>query len=141
MSTIINDNNKRYINLAIECLRNKNINNAIIYINKVINDLKGINTDLEDIENVVAYYDLKNVDNNKTKTNTVVNKISNNNISIDNMDYTYGNASGYTGWTNLGLQLSNPNSLVKMDYINCKSVEINFNSINNFIRNKMCTLR
>ena len=135
------NNNKRYIDLAIECLRNKNINNAIIYINKVIDDLKGINTDLEDIENVVAYYDLKNVDNNKTKTNIIINKISNNNnISIDNMDYTYGNAKGYTGWTNLGLQLSNPNSLVNMDYINCKSVEINFNSLNYFIRNNMFIL-
>lgn len=138
---MLNDNNKRYINLAIECLRNKNIKDAIIYINKVIDDLKGTNTDLEDIENVVAYYDLKNIDNNKTKTNTIIDKISNNNnISIDNMDYTYGNANGYTGWTNLGLQLSNPNSLVNMDYVNCKSVEINFNSLNYFFRHNMFIL-
>lgn len=85
------------------------------------------------------YYNFRNTLNNQTKIDTVSNNIDSNNITISNLKYTSGNVSGYSGWTDRGLQLSNSN-ILSMDYINASSVEINVNTINWNLRNKIFIL-
>ena len=85
------------------------------------------------------YYNFRNTLNNETKIDTVSNNIDNNNITISNLKYTSGNVIGYSGWTDRGLQLSNSNVL-SMDYINAPSVEINVNTLNWNLRNKIFIL-
>lgn len=85
------------------------------------------------------YYNFRNTLNNKTKINSVSNNIDNNNITISNLKYVSGNVIGYSGWTDRGLQLSNSNVL-SMNYINAPSVEINVNTVNWNLRNKIFVL-
>ena len=82
------------------------------------------------------YYNFRNISNNQAKIDTVSNNIDDNNITVSNLKYTSGNVIGYSGWTDRGLQLSNSNVL-SMNYINAPSVEINVNTINWNLRNKI----
>lgn len=85
------------------------------------------------------YYNFRNVLNNQAKIDTVSNNVDNNNITISNLKYTSGNVIGYSGWTDRGLQLSSSN-ILSMDYINVPSVEININTVNWNLRNKIFNL-
>lgn len=139
---MLNDNVKSLLNDVIllyskEAITQTTIDQGVEKLNQAKELLQQESVDAETKE--MYYYNFRNTSNNQAKINSVSNNIDDNNITISNLKYTSGNVIGYSGWTDRGLQLSNSNVL-SMNYINAPSVEINVNTVNWNLRNKIFTL-
>lgn len=139
---MISNATKRLINLAISNLKLENptqetINKATNYLKDAILQIRKEEGNLN--ENILCYLQ-NNTANNITKTSILKDVVGNNNAAITNLNFTKGNVIGYSGFTNRGLQLSNKN-ILSMNYIKTNNVEINVNTVNWNLRNKIFVLK
>ena len=137
---MISNATRELINLAILNLESENptqiiINEATNYLKDAILQIKKENSST----NILCYLQ-NNTANNITKTSILKDVVGNNNATITNLNFTKGNVIGYSGFTNRGLQLSNKNTL-SMNYIKTNNVEINVNTVNWNLRNKIFVLK
>ena len=133
---MLNNEVKILINEVIKLYSTHPLSQNII--DKGIETLKRVKNEISlGNQREIYYYDFgRDISKNEKKINSISNNTDNNNITISNLDYTSGNVMGYSGWTKRGLQLSN-NNVLSMNYINAPSVEININTINWKLRNKV----
>lgn len=101
---------------------------------KLIKDLQTkideLSSTTEVIEPNVACYFENNTENNITKTLVWKDKTNNSNdAAISYLDFVDGNASGKSGWTERGLQLSAESNL-DMNYVKAKSIEFYISTLN-----------
>ena len=124
------------LNLELESVTESKINKAINYLNEAIIQMK---EEENSNANILCYLQ-NNTANNITKTSILKDVVGNNNATITNLNFTKGNVIGYSGFTNRGLQLSNKNTL-SMDYVKTNNIEINVNTVNWNLRNKIFALK
>ena len=141
---MISNTTRELINLAILNLESENptqviINKATNYLKEAILQIKSEKEEENSNTNILCYLQ-NNVANNITKTAILEDTIGNNNATITNLNFTKGNVIGYSGFTNRGLQLSNKN-ILSMDYVKTNNIEINVNTVNWNLRNKIFALK
>ena len=128
---------KALISVAVELYSAAHLTQALINegTNKLI-EAKTLLLNQEEKENyklIASYIFGRNTINNINKTNSIGET---NPIIISDLQYTSGNVIGYSGWTKRGLQLSDKNT-ISMEYVNSSSIEININTLNWNLRNKL----
>ena len=129
--------NLALLNLKLENPTKETINEATNYLKDAILQIR--KEEENSNANILCYLQ-NNTANNITKTSILKDVVGNNNAAITNLDFTKGNVIGYSGFTNRGLQLSNKNTL-SMNYVKTNNIEINVNTVNWNLRNKIFVLK